>query len=77
MNHSQAQRYLPFLVNEGYIQPSSEGPGRVVYTVTERGEVLLRLLNALVDAMYGPTDEPKNEIAGGNAPRHDAYRSAT
>ena len=77
MNHSQARRYLPFLVNEGYLQPSSEGRGRVVYTVTERGEALLRLLNALVDAMYGPADEPENAIAEGNAPRHDIYRSAT
>ena len=49
LNHSQARRYLPFLVNEGYLQRRARDDGTVKYVITERGAKLLCLLSELSD----------------------------
>ena len=47
LNHSQATRYLPFLVGEGYLEVLPEDRKRVKYRITRKGNDLLRLLNEL------------------------------
>jgi len=49
MNHTQAQRYLPFLVENGYLEPHQAQAGKTVYHLTSKGNGFLRLLSELHD----------------------------
>jgi predicted transcriptional regulator len=54
LNHSQAQRYLPFLVNEGYLTRRAQENGADVLQITDKGKRLLQLLSQLSDILEGP-----------------------
>lgn len=49
LNHSQAQRYLPYLISEGYLQSNSDEQGPRVYNISPKGHKLLTILNELSD----------------------------
>ena len=49
MNHTQAQRYLPFLVENGHLGPRLDRTGNTVYQITAKGKTFLRLLSELHD----------------------------
>ena len=54
MSHSQARRYVPFLVKDGYLEDRPDERGAIVYHITERGKRLLELLNQLSDFFETP-----------------------
>lgn len=54
LNHSQAQRYLPFLVHEGYLARKAQESGTDVFQITDKGKRLLQLLSQLSDILEGP-----------------------
>lgn len=58
LNHSQAQRYLPFLVNEGYLARTAQENGADVLQITDKGKRLLQLLSQLSDILEGPDGSP-------------------
>lgn len=47
LNHSQAKRYLPYLISEGYLQVSPSGKGPAIYEISPKGRKLLTTLNEL------------------------------
>ncbi len=47
LNHSQAKRYLPYLISEGYLQTSSNEQGPSVYEISPKRHKLLTILNEL------------------------------
>jgi len=51
MNHSQAQRYLPFLINEGYLTRKQQSNGVDTYEISDKGKKLLQLLSQLTDLL--------------------------
>ena len=57
MSYSQAQRYLPFLVNEGYLKRRPGERGADEYVITEKGKQLFRLLNELTDLLGVPAEQ--------------------
>ena len=38
LNYSQAKRYLPYLITEGYLQIGEDEKGRTVYEISPRGK---------------------------------------
>jgi len=51
LNYSQAQRYVPYLMVEGYLQLSTNQRGRAIYEISARGRQLLEKLNELSQAI--------------------------
>ena len=47
LNHSQAKRYLPYLISEGYLQLSAAEKSPAIYEVSPKGRKLLTILNKL------------------------------
>ncbi len=47
LNHTQAQRYLPYLITKGYLEGVEDPRGVIKYDVTPKGDELLRTLNEL------------------------------
>ena len=47
LNHSQAKRYLPYLISEGYLQVSAVETGPDIYEVSPKGRKLLTILDEL------------------------------
>ncbi len=47
LNHSQAKRYLPYLISEGYLQLDTHEKGPDIYGVSPKGRKLLTILNEL------------------------------
>ena len=47
LNHSQAKRYLPYLISEGCLQESTEDDGPAIYESSPKGQKLLAILNEL------------------------------
>jgi predicted transcriptional regulator len=48
LNHSQAKRYLPYLISEGYLQVRAVDKGPDIYEVSPKGVRLLTILNELL-----------------------------
>ena len=59
LNHNQAQRYLPYLVTEGYLENRPMDDWRVVFHLTDKGKMLLALLNELSELLESPGVEGK------------------
>ncbi|MFC1928795.1 winged helix-turn-helix domain-containing protein [Chloroflexota bacterium] len=55
MSYSQIQKYLGFLVSQGFIDKMQIGNPSVTYQITESGLKLLRLINS-VKEMLGLDD---------------------
>jgi predicted transcriptional regulator len=53
MSYHQIQKYLDYLVNEGFINKVNMGNTMVAYQVTESGLKLLKAIDTLM-AMLGP-----------------------
>jgi predicted transcriptional regulator len=53
MSYHQIQKYLDYLVNEGFINKVNMGNAMVAYQVTESGLKLLKAIDTLM-AMLGP-----------------------
>ena len=51
MSYSQIQKYLAFLVSQGFIGEVKMGNPSVTYQVTESGIELLGLINRIKDAL--------------------------
>jgi predicted transcriptional regulator len=47
LNHSQAKRYLPYLISEGYLSLSVGEKGPAIYEISPKGHKLLTILNEL------------------------------
>jgi predicted transcriptional regulator len=47
LNYSQAQRYLSYLVTEGYLSMGIDENGRTIYEISARGRQLLGTLSEL------------------------------
>ena len=58
LNYSQAKRYLPYLITEGYLEIGEDEKGRTVYEISPRGRKLLEILNELAEMVDAPADEP-------------------
>lgn len=58
LNYSQAKRYLPYLITEGYLEIGEDEKGRAVYEISPRGRKLLEVLNELAAMVDAPADEP-------------------
>ena len=56
MSYSQIQKYLNFLLTQGFIDKVEVGSPAVTYQVTESGLKLLQLINSLI-AMLGLSEE--------------------
>ncbi len=56
MSYSQIQKYLRFLVKQGFIGRVNEGYPIVTYQLTESGLKLLRIIDNLME-MLGPASE--------------------
>ena len=50
LSHSQAQRYLPYLITEGFLQIDTDDKGRI-YESSPKGRRLLQRLNELSQMM--------------------------
>ena len=51
MSYSQIQKYLGYLVSQGYISELKIGNPSVTYRVTDSGLKLLRLINSLKEML--------------------------
>ncbi len=51
MSYSQIQKYLGYLLAEGFIDTIKIGNPCVYYRVTEKGEKLLKLLNSVKEML--------------------------
>jgi predicted transcriptional regulator len=51
MSYSQIQKYLGYLLSEGFIDMIKIGNPCVYYRVTEKGEKLLQLLNSVKEML--------------------------
>lgn len=51
LNHAQTKRYVPFLVEKGYLEGMPADRGGLKYVITERGHRLLGLLEELSDLL--------------------------
>ncbi len=51
LNHAQAQRYLPYLITNGYLLGTPEARGAVKYHLTLKGERLLGVLGELAELL--------------------------
>ena len=58
MSYSQIQKYLDYLVGQGFINRVQMGGRGVFYQVTETGLKLLRIIDSLTE-MMGPNEEDK------------------
>jgi|TARA_B100002003_G_C13934393_1_gene453802 predicted transcriptional regulator len=58
MSHSQAQKYLWFLINQDFLIRMVAGKSRVVYYATDRGNKLLESIDHLTE-IYGLYDEDR------------------
>ena len=47
LNHSQAKRYLPYLISEGYLQANADESGPSIYEISPKGHKLLTILDEL------------------------------
>jgi predicted transcriptional regulator len=56
MSYSQIQKYLGYLVSEGFIDKMKIGNPCVTYQITEKGLKLLQLISSIKD-MLGMEDE--------------------
>ena len=56
MSYSQIQKYLGYLISEGFIDTVKIGNPCVYYRVTEKGQKLMELLNSVKD-MLGLDEE--------------------
>jgi len=56
MSYSQIQKYLGFLVSQGFIDKVEVGNPVVTYQMTDRGSKLLKTINSVIE-MLGLTDE--------------------
>ena len=59
MSYSQIQKYLDFLMNQGFINKVDMGYPTATYQVTESGRKLLQLINNLSE-MLGLSEEDRN-----------------
>ena len=59
MSYSQIQKYLDFLVNQGFINKVDMGYPTATYQVTESGLKLLQLINNLSE-MLGLSEEDRD-----------------
>ena len=51
MSYSQIQKYLGFLLSQGFIDKAEVGNSAVTYQVTESGSKLLQLINSLIEML--------------------------
>ncbi len=51
LNHDQAQRYLMYLIANGYLHGEADTRGIVKYDVTSKGDELLKTLNELAEQL--------------------------
>jgi predicted transcriptional regulator len=58
MSYSQIQRYLDYLVNQGFISKVNMGNTMIAYQVTDNGLKLLKAIDTLME-MLGPTSNTK------------------
>ena len=58
LNYSQAKRYLPYLITEGYLEIGEDEKGRAIYEISPRGRKLLEVLNALAAMVDASADKP-------------------
>jgi predicted transcriptional regulator len=56
MSYSQIQRYLDYLVNQGFISKVNMDNALVAYQVTDTGMKLLKAIDALME-MLGPNKD--------------------
>ena len=56
MSYSQIQKYLDYLMGQGFIDKLQLGGQGVFYQVTDSGFKLLRILDSLIE-MLGPAEE--------------------
>ena len=58
MSYSQIQRYLDYLVNQGFVTKVNMDNTMVAYQVTDSGLKLLKAIDTLMD-MLGPSKEAR------------------
>ena len=58
MSYSQIQKYLDYLVNQGFVSRVNMDNTMVAYQVTESGLQLLKAIDTLLD-MLGPSRDEK------------------
>ena len=58
MSYTQIQKYLDYLVNQGFITKVDMGHTMVAYQVTDSGMKLLKAIDTLMD-MLGPSKDVK------------------
>jgi predicted transcriptional regulator len=58
LNYSQAKRYLPYLITEGYLEIGEDEKGRAIYEISPRGRKLLEVLNELAAMVDASADKP-------------------
>ena len=51
MSYSQLQKYLGLLISQGFIDRLEVGNPVVTYRVTERGSVLLKSIDTILDVL--------------------------
>jgi predicted transcriptional regulator len=51
MSYAQLQKYLGFLVSQGFIDKVEMGNPSVTYRVTEKGLALLKSIDAVLEAL--------------------------
>ena len=59
MSYRQIQKYLGFLMSEGFIDKVEVGNPAVTYKVTDRGLKLLNSINSIIE-MLGLDDEDRS-----------------
>jgi predicted transcriptional regulator len=47
LSYTQGKRHVPYLIDEGYLQPSLDARGHTVYEISPRGRRLLDILNEI------------------------------
>jgi len=56
LSYTQVQKYLGFLMSQGFIDKVEMGNPSVTYQMTESGLKLLESINSLIE-MLGPSDD--------------------
>jgi len=62
MSYSQIQKYLGFLVNQGFIHKIAAGNAMASYQLTESGLKLLNTIDNLIELLGGSDEEQKSAV---------------
>ncbi len=79
MSYAQLQKYLDYLTKGGLLVLSSNGYPRGTYTVSDKGELLLRLIENIEDLLYLDNGANQAENIGGamRAPKSEGEKTPT